>query len=171
MPRQRHRGMNFPKRLTEWGATEAQPAPISVASGASAIMFAFDNRTSRIGESTIIRRRGLLVLSTANVSVDADITGAVGSCIVNGEAFDAGVLSVPTPVAEAEDDRWFWHQYFAINTRFDTSPITMFPQYVVDSKAMRKFTATDVLITVIENTSAAVPVSWWFQARTLFKLH
>ncbi len=172
MARHQRRGMNYSKRLTEWGATEEQPGLITIASGASAIFFAFDNRTSLLGEATIIRRRGLFSIQHSSASADSDVSGAIGTCIVNGEAFDAGVASVPTPVAEADDDRWFWHQYFSISNRFDSGPVQRGQaNWVIDSKAMRKLSSSDVMITVMENTAVTFSAQVWLQARTLFKLH
>jgi len=172
LPRPRRHGTNFPKRLSDWTSTTGGIAPVSLAAGASVIATAIDFRLGgSVGEGTIVRRRGLLQLTFAANSADADAHGAIGSCIVNGEAFDAGVLSVPTPVAEAFDDRWFQHEYFSLSNRFDTSPQFNIGIVKIDTKGMRKFTRDDVMITVIENDAAANAIQFLLQARTLIKLH
>ena len=164
--------MNFTKRLSDWTSTQGGLAVQNLAAGASVIISAIDFRLAgSVGEGTIVRRRGLLQIGFGGAASDSDIHGAVGSCIVNGEAFDAGVASVPTPVAEAFDDRWFDHHYFAGMVRFDTAPVWQVMELPIDSKAMRKFTRDDVMITVIENDAPTNGLQFLLQARTLIKLH
>ena len=105
------------------------------------------------------------------MSADQQANGAFGIMIVDGEAFDAGVASIPTPMAEAGDERWFVHRYWAVDCRFDTSPQAQVMRVDIDSKAMRKVTSSDVLVAVLENNAAVDAVAFWWQFRVLFKLH
>ena len=164
--------MNFPKRLSDWTSTQGGLSVTNLAAGASIIISAIDFRLAgSVGEGTIVRRRGLLQVLSGSAAADLDVHGAVGSCIVNGEAFDAGILLVPTPVAEGFDDRWFDHHYFGYSVRFDTAPVWSVTQIEIDSKAMRKFTRDDVMVTVLENDSPSAAIQFLLQARTLIKLH
>ena len=100
--------------------------------------------------------------------------GAFGICIVNGEAFDAGVASIPTPWTESFDDRWFFHQYWIADFILQGSGTEKAPQQdffnrQIDGKAMRKVEDGDVMVSVMENGSS-VGARAFVNFRTLIKL-
>ncbi len=97
--------------------------------------------------------------------------GALGMCIVNGEAFDAGIASVPTPIAESQDDRWIHHSYWWWVVKVDTYPQMECHREVIDVKAMRKIEVGDVLIWVMESLVSTVSTTYYLNMRTLAKLH
>ena len=93
--------------------------------------------------------------------------------IVNGEAFDAGVASIPTPWAESFDDRWFYHTYWfaPLIENPTTSEFHVIPfNHVIDGKAMRKMNVGDVMVAVFEN-AATVGVQFQLNFRVGVKLH
>ena len=125
--------------------------------------------------NTIIRTRGMLqlILTAADAPLSG-FRGAFGICIVSEDAFAVGVTAVPDPVDDAEWDGWFWHQFYSL-----MQPITFAAQSTassvltleIDSKAMRKIRATDVVILVgehIESGTASMTVV--AGTRLLFKL-
>ena len=78
----------------------------------------------------------------------------LGICLVSENAFNAGVASVPSSIADIGWDGWMWHALHAHVTGFSTIETGRGPMEAVrgtiDTKAMRKEKATDVLIGVIE---------------------
>ncbi len=161
------------RRETEWVATVNTNIAV-LAAGASVIAFSGDFRSGGSLEdfigATVVRTRGPFAGRFVSVSGDQSAFGALGIAIVNGEAFDAGVASLPTPVAEAGDDKWLMHRYWFADVRFDTSPQQIHSLIDFDSKAMRKTTSTDVLVAIIENSATVDAIAFWLQFRTLFKL-
>ena len=99
--------------------------------------------------------------------------GAIGIAVVNGEAFDAGVASIPTPWSESFDDRWLYHQYFDCMIMVDTVAdwgVPNFANITIDSKAMRKVDTGDVIVAVVENPTTS-PFNFWMNFRIGVKLH
>ena len=164
-----------PRRKTTWiGGPNTSTSAESVGA-ASAVMFAsFDTRTVGVNPATsftITRLVGEFIMFTDALAVEQPF-GAWGAEVVNGEAFDAGVASVPTPYVESFDDRWFWHQYWGAPAIGSAAGFSVdFPHYVINSKAMRKVEFGDVIIFVVENKSAAFAASFIFNFRMLVKLH
>ena len=156
-----HPPVRTPRRKFEWvgGIQVLGTGPFVVANATSIIMSSFDTRGAVVPDApfTIMRLRGLLsVYPDQNVIVER-ITGAFGVMVVNGEAFDAGVASMPTPWAESFDDRWLYHTYW--QSSVEENPTTSDYQYnffnhVIDGKAMRKVNHGDVVVAVIENQSS-----------------
>ena len=125
--------------------------------------------------NTIVRTRGMIqcILTAADAPLSG-FRGAFGICIVSEDAFAVGVTAVPDPVDDAEWDGWFWHQFYSL-----MQPITFAAQSTasailtipIDSKAMRKIGATDVVVLVgehIESGTASMTVV--ADSRLLFKL-
>ena len=170
------------RRQTDWvgGVQSGQTAILSIAASTAAIVSAIDTRISPVNAlapGTIVRIRGMLNFIPTDISVDRNSFGAFGICIVNGEAFDAGIASVISPWTESFDDRWLYHTYWSSLFRTDIvgtdagASAHASDQIVIDSKAMRKFSEGDVVISVIENVSATAAVNFFLNFRTLVKLH
>ena len=168
-----------PRRATDWigGVQTGQTAWSNIAATSAAIISAIDTRTGLTPSSpyTITRIRGLLMVSVPSLSVDIAGFGAYGICIVNGEAFDAGVGSIISPWLESFDDRWFYHTYFGAIARVDVigtdagASATMGSNIVIDSRAQRKIETGDVLVSVIENPTG-VSLDYFVNFRTFVKL-
>ena len=165
------------RRKFDWiGGVASQVGLTQINAATSIIESAFDTRTITTTPNvpfTIVRVRGRLqVMSDQTVGLEGPI-GAFGMCVVNGEAFDAGVASVPTPWTESNDHRWFYHQYFGCPLIEDGTSgeyQQLFTDITIDGKAMRKINTNDVILSVLENQSI-VGMRFWSNFRMGIKLH
>ena len=148
------------RRKTFWigGVITGSQSETNLGGNSVALGQAFDTRvTGSIPQTpfTIVRTRGIFNFLPASLAANQDTIGAVGILIVNGEAFDAGVGSVPTPWTESFDDRWFYHEYISGMIRADVDGFVSVSSapVMIDSKAQRKVEFGDVIVAVIENPS------------------
>ena len=85
--------------------------------------------------------------------------GAFGVCVVNDDAFAAGVASIPGPFTDAASDLWFVHQFLYVRTEFHSAigiqEIGHELTWEIDSKAMRKVAPEQTIAFVIENGHAS----------------
>ena len=165
-----------PRRKTQWiGGDVSATTALSIGAATSTVNLTFDTRVVGVPDPfTIIRLRGEFMIYSDQSAQDEDPFGAIGAMIVNGEAFDAGVASIPTPYTESFDNGWFYHQYWS-------APVAATPasgimtmnhaRYIIDSKGMRKVVNGDVFVLVIENKSAAHAAALTVNLRMLIKLH
>jgi len=161
-----------PRRATSWiGGENTTTSRQSLVAGGSLIVISFDTRVvSGIDAPfTIIRLRGDFRISSDQVAVQENPFGAAGAMVVNGEAFDAGVASMPTPVTESFDDRWMWHQYWSAQTEIGGTNNSV-AHYPIDSKSMRKIELGDVFVVVLENQNTTQAASFVLNMRILAKL-
>ena len=174
--RSNNRPIQRSNRVFEWigGVQTAFAGGTALAAGASTIISGLDTRnTAIIAPWTIMRLRGYLYISTDQAAAFEEPHGAYGLCVVNGEAFDAGVASIPTPFTESFDDRWFFHTYWALSSSirgtdgYQTDPFKLH----VDGKAMRKVNFGDVIVSVIENGSTSDGCLFTENSRMGVKLH
>ena len=170
------------RRKTDWigGISTGLTVPFTISAATSAIVASVDTRVASAGADapwTITRIRGILQIRPLGNASGSDPFGAFGVCIVNGEAFDAGIASIITPWTESFDDRWMYHTYWACNQTNGNLGTDSFWGFAmgmnveIDSKAMRKMETGDVLVWVIENASAADAAQFITNSRTLVKLH
>ena len=165
-----------PRRATDWigGANTGQTRTLAVST--ALIHKSFDTRIQFSPNSpfTIVRVRGIFVAIPVDLAADTECFGAFGMAIVNGEAFDAGVVAVPSPITESSDERWFVHSYWATLGRAVASPgnVDFIPAKVtIDSKAMRKVETGDVIISVMESGAGLDSARVYWNDRILVKLH
>ena len=162
------------RRKTDWfGGVSTTFDVNALASGVAAIISSIDTRVglTPFAPYTITRVRGLLTIGTQATTAGLNPHGAFGICVVNGEAFDAGVASVPTPFSESFDDRWLYHMYFAVMQQGGgASTRSEYASYEIDSKGQRKVDTGDVVLFMIENGSSVDSLQFIFNARTLLKL-
>ena len=164
------------KRQFTWlGGVQTAFDKTDVAAGASVIFSSIDTRTGGAPQPpwTITRVRGLITIVSDQVAATEQPHGAMGMAVVNGEAFDAGVASIPTPFTESFDDRWFYHTYFS--APFALIGAAAMARHVfqkeIDGKAMRKVDIGDVVVVVIENGSSVGGIISQVNFRTGVKLH
>ena len=171
-----------PKRLTNWvgGVSTGLTGMVGLSAATALIVSSLDTRlaaNASLGtDFTIVRIRGILSFIFADIAVDRASFGAFGVCVVNGEAFDAGVASIISPWTESGDDRWFYHMYWSSAQVVDvvgtdagaSSFVTR--EYQIDGKAMRKVNIGDVIVAVIEQASSATAINFIENHRTLIKL-
>ena len=121
--------------------------------------------------ATIVRSRGIFSACGGITTANNYVIGAYGVIIVSGEAFDAGLAALPTPWSESDYDGWLVHGFFSTMNLIGTSvgSIDTAGPIDIDSKAMRKLKAGDVIVWMMENASSDnVDVFWNF--RQLVKL-
>ncbi len=132
-------------------------------------------------EATIVRTRGWLnVTGTLFTSANDSMRGACGLAVVTNEAFAAGVASIPGPFNEPDWQGWFWHTYWHIvgtaaqSTGADIAINAQrgMQRIEIDSKAMRKWSAGDTVVGVLEvgNEIGTVGASVSADTRMLIKL-
>ncbi len=149
------------RRLTAWGVGPDGVSQQLTSSGS----LLFTNGASPASEPvTIVRTRGsLLFYLSASVTGGDGYHGAVGIGIVEANAFNAGIASMPTPITEEDWDGWMWHQYFHLlaptpiaggASQDGDAMLTVgaILRQEIDSKAMRKIHAEEVLFAAVEAT-------------------
>ena len=105
---------------------------------------------------TIVRFHWEVYITSDQLAATEDQFGAVGAAVVSDEAAAAGVAAVPTPISELESDFFFIHQMLASRVVFQSSVgiQNMGRGYTIDSKAMRKVTNSQDIVTVVEVATA-----------------
>jgi len=80
---------------------------------------------------------------------------AVGMGIVTGEAFAAGVASVPSPIGDLDWDGWMYHQFFDVRSVTNTladgvNAVGASVMLPIDVKSQRILRSDDRLMAVVE---------------------
>ncbi len=169
-----------PRRRINWSGNEIATTVEQSAPAAGTILYQnLDFRTAANGfliGGTVVRIRGYLNIfsdvTSPTVNTLESPFGAVGIAIVDGEAFDAGVASLPTPYTEAGDTQWMFHSYWSANTgNFGAGSGWSVPfRLTIDNKSMRKITSSDVMVWFIQNQSATDAALFTWATRVLIKL-
>ena len=173
--RRQFSGRAFPRRLTSWeiGVGGFEQTPVTVTS--SSVSTVGLGAQSLEDGLTIVRIRGLISLVLS--AVDAPLSGfqgAFGICIVSQDAAAVGPTAIPDPVVDEDWDGWMWHQYYSLIQPIAfaaQSAASAVEKLVIDTKAMRKFAANDVLILIgehLETGTCTMTVS--ADSRVLVKL-
>ena len=121
---------------------------------------------------TTVRIRGQFTLHLDVVTTIGDGFAGVGLgiCNVSENAFGAGVASVPHPLTDIQWDGWMWHQLLGEFDGSSTTEVGRNPMEAVrmeiDTKAMRKTRAGDLLIGVIELGTEVGAATLAFTSRT-----
>ena len=128
-----------------------------MAATGSTIISSFVPGGSFFIKPTIVRTRGEVSIKPDAFNADIDINGAFGMCVVSQDALTAGIASIPKPFSDAEWGGWFVWQSFAKHLEQVTNAGLLLGSwdYQVDSKAMRKITTNDVIVSVAESISGA----------------
>ena len=170
-----------PKRINKWGfgpdARELQVSSSGAALWTSGIQLTVES------EATLVRIRGngLVYLNTASV-VDDGYRWAAGIALVSDEAFVAGVASVPDPRDdnEADWDGWIWHRFGYLHSPLvgitagaqQSGADGLVERFVIDSKAMRKWSNGYTLMGVLGQTeTGTATMVFHATTRLLVKLH
>ena len=166
---------NYRRRSTTW---ELGPFGVRAFSAGTPLLVP-TNAQALIDGLTIVRVRGEMLLQLA--TIDASLSGfsriGVGMCVVTENAFNGGSTTVPAPIADIGWNGWLWHWTGTITgTSSATTDVATSPAGIVrvpiDSKAMRIFKNTDVLIGVIEaeDEVGVATANMMFNTRVLVKL-
>ena len=160
--------ISAPKRKTAW-LTGPNLASTSVSSG---VLTGFTNGLQILEDGlTLVRTRGeiLLRLSTTAGGTTDGMGGAVGIAIASENAFGVGITGIMNPFDDSEWDGWIFHSFFHFN-----GPATLgsaFQRIEIDSKAMRKIGALDVLYGAVDTIETGVEVIQMVSdTRMLFKI-
>ena len=103
------------------------------------------------------------------------LNGAFGIGRVTNQAFSIGVTAMPGPVTDADWDGWLFHQFYTIRGKSTVASDLASPsgsiRFDVDSKAMRKLKADDVVFGMVEMTESGTVTSRIdFDSRVLLML-
>ena len=115
------------------------------------------------GELTVLRTRGIFdIFLTSATSAGDGFFGAVGIGIGSLQAFNAGAVSLPSALDEALSNIWLWHSYFSIHAG-EAGGLSGGPEahqrIMIDSKAMRKIDANQVMYASIDRVEIGTAVA------------
>ena len=158
-----------PRRRSLWLASST--VSTTLATPSSVIQTSLNAAAKALRPFTIVRSRGLLLVTSDQITTLEFQDIAYGHIVVQDPAVVAGVVSVPTP---ATDDASDWHVYQKVMNEFlfvTSSGVDGASGRMIefDSKAMRKVDLGQDLIAVVENVGAGAIVNAY--ARVLIKLH
>jgi len=162
-----------PRRQTDWAFALLAADGVAIPAASKVLLASIASSVlSTIAPATIVRTRGLLTIrSDQSIATELQL-GAMGVAFVNEVARGLGVTALPGPSTEALWDGWFVHQFISQAYEF-VSGVGTNPQYVtqymVDSKAMRKFESDEGLVFMVENAHAATGFVATLQLRLLLK--
>ena len=164
---QPHRG---PRRKSSWTGGPNGTASL----GATGHALIATGAQVTLEGSTLVRLRGRFSQQVSVIPAIGTNTmdAAFGVCIVSENAFGVGSTAVPNPVADDVWEGWLYHRYFLGGSGLSGAAIDNPCTFEVDSKAMRKLRATDVIIGVLGVTEvgAAGVLNVSFDSRLLLKL-
>jgi len=162
--------MQGPRRATEWGASADVTTATTLAAATNVIQQSFSVAVlSDVVPTTIVRVRGHIWVASDQASVSEEPFGAIGFALVSQNALTAGVASIPGPITNEPDDRWFVYETF--QAYFATGEGVSWQRYDFDSKAMRKVEDGDALVVMVENAHSTMGLEFIVKFRILFKLH
>ncbi len=121
-----------------------------------------------IGE-TVRRTRGIVSIGSDSGASSEDQLGAFGMIAVSDLAITAGVVSIPSPVTEGNDDGWFvWQPFVQAQSNSANSPGSR--EYPFDSKGMRRIQEGFTIAIVAENSHAVNQLEITFAVAMLTSL-
>ena len=169
----RFRRTSATRRRTGW---EDGPNGTVAATVDSSALFGNSQQIAQDG-LTLVRIRGELncALSTITTSLDGFGRVAAGICVVSENAFAVGVTAIPTPADDIAWDGWIWYSIVSLFGPSATVSNSDGPANVripIDSKAMRKLRAPDVLVGVMQFQTeiGAAVITCKLNTRMLLKL-
>ena len=165
-----HRSQGFrPSR--DWGDGVGSQSSLSLSASGNAFLGAGVVTTT--SEVTLLRTRGLFTAKIITATAAGDgFFGAIGIGLTTLAAFNAGISSVPTPVTEVGWDGWLYHSFFGVHSALGNGAgePSLGMRIEVDSKAMRRFDAEQVLYAAIEVTEeGAATMDVFMDSRMLFQ--
>jgi len=157
-----------PRRLMEWVGIDISPQTMT-----GAVLLAIANDALLALRSFTIVRTRMRFLITSDQGASTEITiGAFGVIILQEEAVDAGIASLPTPGVEVNAP-WFVFEPFVHEFQFDSAVGSQSPGgtlTTVDSKAMRKVGVSEDIAFIGQTVSTDGAIISGF-GRMLLKLH
>ena len=112
----------------------------------------------------------MVSIITDNAANSEEQFGGLGCRFVSATAAALGVTALPGPVTNFLDDEWFVLQPFIQQTQLATAVGEIRGrQYIIDSKAMRKFGGDVALVVMAENGHASDAFQLGIALRFLIK--
>ncbi len=159
------------KRKTTWVAG-ATSAGLTVLASASSVLDQTLIGSTAGAPFTIIRTRGLFYAESDQVAANEHPNGAFGFALVRDPAAAAGIISIPTPLTEQDDESWFVWQAYQAAYHVDAAGSTASPHRIeFDSKAQRKVQEGDTMVVVVQNSGSGHGIEFSINFRMLIMLH
>ena len=154
MARSRRFGSIQPGRSTR-RSTSWDPGPNGVLTPSSTAVSIFPIGVSPDGDGlTLIRTRGSLgLILLTSAQAQGGFQWAFGMAIVTSKAFGIGATAIPGPLTEISFEGWFVHQQGVLKSPSGTIAdmgSARVQNFVIDSKAMRKFPDDTTMVGVFE---------------------
>ncbi len=157
-------------RITTWIRFNVELATLT--GNAATLLAVLNAGALALRPFTIVRTRGFFHITSDQAAASETLEGAWGSIVVQEEAADAGIASVPSPLAEP-DAAYIVYEPFVNEFLFGDGTGFTEPggiNLTFDSKAMRKVGLSEDMVIVAELASAP-GASISIQGRMLLKLH
>ncbi len=119
-----------PKRVTQWLGS-ADQGFVSVGGGAKLLI----QSNATLGNTTIVRVRGVVSVQPDTSAADFDVLGAYGIGIVSDQAFAAGAASLPGPWSDPDWSGWLVWSAILNGTACDsaiTTNVSFKPTFRID---------------------------------------
>ena len=159
------------RRQTDWALGLHFAAPVNIPANSKVLLTAFNPVTlTNHAPGTIVRTRGIVSIVTDNAGASEEQFGGLGCRFVSATAAALGVTALPGPVSDFLDDEWFVLESFIQQTQLATAVGEVRGrQYIIDSKAMRKFGSDVALVVMAENGHATEAFQLGIALRFLIK--
>ncbi len=174
MAHQRVVGARGPRRKMLWlDFAGVLQDVVVVAGGAVTLLSSLNAAALALRPFTIVRTRGIAMVSTDQTAATEFPMGALGFGIASEQAVAAGIGSLPTPVAEAGSSSWFMWQALLSQLNLSTAVgvANAGNVFAFDSKGQRKVELGDDIYVAVENESTTDGLALTFMARVLIKTH
>jgi len=156
----------------DWGAGTGSVSATAISGGGKVIL---GSGVQTVGsELTLLRTRGILDMFLLSATSAGDgFFGAMGIGVFTDQAFTAGVASLPSPRTEQFSNAWLYHTYVSVHAGvaggLEGGREATFRD-MVDSKAMRKFDANQVMVAILDVAEIGTAVMQvHFDTRILFQ--
>ena len=158
------------RRSSSWN-----PGPFGLVSVSAAGSTVFGTGQQALESGlTIVRTHGsLLIRLVTSDAVTSGFDVAFGICVVNENAAGVGATAIPQPLTDIGWDGWLVHWSGVIKGAVPhTGGEDAVVRIPIDSKAMRKFKNTDVMVAVIQYLTeiGSVTLNADLRSRVLIKL-
>ena len=122
---------------------------------------------------TLVRTRGFVHIRSDQIAASENQSIAYGGIVVSDQSVGIGVTAVPTPITDSQSN-WFFYEVLADFLRRGDSTGSQSNtgrERIIDSKAMRKVTEGQDIITVAETSAFSLGTIVTAFTRVLIKLH
>ncbi len=158
------------RKSTNYGWVGVNDIGNSIGTGATKVLLGGITLSNPSIDETWLRFVGMIgVESDQIIATEAQI-GAFGMIVVSNNAFAAGAVSIPGPVADAGDDGWFVSVPFANTFQFITgsgfNPSGQTQRYF-DFKSKRKVQEGEQIALMVESIAGSQGFTFNVMARGL----